>query len=108
MAALTTQNVPVTGLTPSTTAAGGSGDTIAAGENTFLLVKNGSGSSITVTVAVPGTEYGQARPDVGVAVAAGAEALIHIPAEIDDPSDHRIHVSYSATTTVTVAALRLV
>jgi len=105
MAALTTQNVPVTGLAPSYTAAGGSGDTIAPADSTFLHVKNASGGSVTVTVAVPGAEYGQNRPDVGVAVAAGAEGFIAIPRELADPSDHRVHVTYSATTSVTVAAL---
>lgn len=105
MSALATQQIPVTGLAPAYTAAGASGDTVAPGERTVLHVKNGSGSSINVTVAVPGTEYGQARPDPVVAVGAGADKFIYLPDEIADPTDHRVHVTYSATTSVTVAAL---
>lgn len=107
MSALATQPIGVTGLAPTYTAAGAGGDTFTPDENTFLHVKNGSGSSINVTVAVPGAAYGQARPDVVVAVAAGAAAFIFLPKELDDPSDHRVHVTYSAVTTVTVAALRV-
>lgn len=107
MAALATQQIGVTGLAPNYTAAGGSGDTIAPDDRTFLHVKNGSGASVTVTVAVPGQEYGQDRADVQLAVGAGADKFVFIPAEIDDPSDHRVHVTYSATASVTVAALRV-
>lgn len=107
MAALTTQRISITGLAASYASAGGSGDTIAPGDNTVLHVKNGSGGSINVTVAVPGTEYGVNRADPVIAVGAGAEKFIQIPREIADSSDHRIHVTYSATSSVTVAALEL-
>jgi hypothetical protein len=107
MAALATQQLPITGLAPAYSAAGGSGDTVAPGDHVVLHVKNGSGGSINVTVAVPGTEYGQNRPDPVVAVAAGADKFLHLPREIADPTDGRIHVTYSAVTTVTVAALSL-
>jgi hypothetical protein len=105
MAALATQQVPVTGLAPAYSAADVAGDTVAPGDGVVLHVKNGSGASINVTVAVPGTEYGQARPDPVVAVGATSDKFIHLPAEIADSSDHRVHVTYSAVTTVTVAAL---
>lgn len=107
MAALTTQRISITGLAATYAAAGGSGDTIEAADNVFLHVKNGSGASINVTVAVPGTEYGVNRADPVIAVGAGADTFIQIPREIADSSDHRVHVTYSATTTVTVAALGL-
>jgi hypothetical protein len=107
MAALATQTIAITGLAATYSAAGAGGDTVALGDTTVLHVKNGSGSSINVTVAVPGTEYGQARPDVVVAVGAGADKFVAIPREIADSSDHRVHVSYSSVTTVTVAALSL-
>lgn len=107
MAALTTQRISITGLVATYTSAGGSGDTIEAAANVFLHVKNGSGASINVTVAVPGTEYGVNRADAVIAVAAGAETFIEIPRELADSSDHRVHVTYSASSSVTVAALGL-
>lgn len=105
MAALATQQSIVTGLAAAYTAAGVSGDTIAPGDGTVLHVKNANGSSVNVTVAVPGVEYGQNRADVVVAVANAAEKFISIPRELADPADHRIHVTYSAASGVTVAAL---
>ena len=105
MAALTTQTIAVTGTTPNYVAAGASGDTIEASDGVFLHVKNAGAGSVSVTVAVPGTEYGQARPDVVVPVAAGAEGFIFIPAALADSSDERVHVTYSATASVTVAVL---
>ena len=68
----------------------------------MLRVKNGSASSITVTVVVPGSTYGQANPDVPVVVAAGTEAAIGmIPGAL--AVDGVVSVEYTAVTTVTVA-----
>lgn len=106
MSALATQQLKVTGLAVAYGAAAGGGDTVEPDDGIFLHVKNGSGSSINVTVAVPGVEYGQNRPDVVVAVAAGADKMIQIPRELADPTDDRIHVAYSAVTSVTVAAVK--
>lgn len=107
MAALTPTRAKLTGTSASYVAAGASGDTFDPGDNTILLVKNGSGSSITVTVATPGnTEYGQAEPDVTVTVAAGAEQAIGpFPASLADPTDGKVHVTYSSVTTVTILLL---
>jgi hypothetical protein len=53
MAALTVQNIGEAGLEAAYASAGGSGDTIAddGTQRTFLHVKNGGGSDITVTIA---------------------------------------------------------
>ena len=105
MAALTTQQIAVTGVNPTYASASGGGDTVEAGDGIFIHIKNGDSGSHTVTVAVPGTEYGQARPDVTVTVPAGESRFIQIPRSLAD-TDGRIHLSYSAVTSVTIAALR--
>lgn len=110
MAALTIQAVPAAGLALATTAASG-GDTVApSGPNDdrcFLYVNNGGGSSITVSLADPGTTpAGNAGTVTPVSVAAGAFKLIALPPGAINPATGTIAITYSATATVTVAALR--
>ena len=109
MATLTTQAAAIAGTAITMASAGASGDKVDAGEHTGLLVTNGSGSSITVTIAVPGnTKYGVAEPDVTVTVANGATKLIGpFPVDLEDDTDRLVHVSYSATSSVTVAAIEI-
>ena len=78
MAALVTQYLDkASGTVPSFSAAAGGGDTVASSEGVFLVVKNGGGAPITVTVTVPGsTSYGVANPDPTFTVANGAERWI--------------------------------
>lgn len=109
MAVLTYQSPTIAGTTLNAVAASVGGDTIVPSASGFLQVKNGGGASITVTIVVPGnTKYGQAQPDVPVTVAAGATALIGIlPADLADPSNGRVGISYSSVTSVTVAAVQI-
>lgn len=54
-----------------------------------VLVRNGSGSSITVTVVVPGNDaYGNAKPDFTKTVAAGAVTSLGgpFPTDLGDPA----------------------
>lgn len=108
MATLTTQNIDTDGLTPSYVAAAGGGDKMLPGEHDFLHVKNGGGSSVTVTLVTPATvDATLAVGDRAVAVADGAEAMIRVPAELyRDPTDGLASITYSAVTSVTVAAIR--
>jgi hypothetical protein len=107
MALLTPQTAAVTGTVLTMAAASGGGDTIVGGSTTFLLVRNGDASSKTVTVVRPGTTYGTADPDIEVVVTAGNIAIIGpIPSEFADPTDGYVDVTYSAVTSVTVAAVR--
>lgn len=111
MALLSTQTIAATGLTPATTAASGGGDTIApaslSDDRTFLYVNNGSGASITVTVADPGkTPAGNSGTAPAVTVAAGAVSLIPIATGSINATTGLASVTYSAVTTVTVAAVR--
>lgn len=108
MALLAYQQVGITGLNPTYANAGASGDQVVPNPNGFLHVKNGSGASINVTVVVPGTEYGQNRADVVVAVsAAGAKMIGPFPTDLQDASTGQISVTYSSATSVTVAAVRV-
>ena len=81
------------------------GDTFAPNGRSFVTVKNGSGGSINVTVAVPGNDdFGNAKPDLVVAVAAATERDIPINrAEFVDPATNLVTVVCSAVTTVTIA-----
>lgn len=84
-------------------------DTFEWGDDVALFVTNGSGSSINVTVTVPGnTKYAQAQPDVVVAVAAGVSKVIGpFPSDLVDPSDGLVHVAFSSTTSVTAQLLKV-
>lgn len=117
MAELTVQKIDEDGLAVTFTAAGASGDKI---DNTGpnrgaskLMIKNDSAGSVTVTItaqrsSISDAQYGD-RPvsDRTVAVAAGAITIIgpFAPYVFNDASGD-VNVSYSATTSVTVAAIK--
>jgi hypothetical protein len=109
MAALAYQQSQLSGVALLMPAASAGGDTFPVSDRGAFLVKNGSGSSINVTVDVPGnTQYGQAQPDVVVAVAAGATEIIGpFPAGLANATDGVVHVTYSAVTTVTVQPIQI-
>jgi hypothetical protein len=111
MALLTLQPMVAVGLAPTTTAAAGGGDTVALASATdvgsFLQVTNGSGSPITVTLVDPGaTPAGNTTTAPANSVAAGATKLFPLYPSLVNPSTGLINITYSAVTTVTVAAIR--
>jgi hypothetical protein len=106
MATLTAQSVSVTGTDVTMAAASAGGDKVAAG--CVLHVRNGSGSSINVTILTPGNDkYGLARPDIVKAVGAGVQTAFRLDQyDLADPADsYLISITYSAVTTVTVGAV---
>jgi hypothetical protein len=110
MAALTSQPVGMTGAAVTFTAAA-SGDFYIPvdGDRSWLWIKNGSGSSITLGVSVGGTTYGQNNTDISIVIGAGAERMVG-PLVIDlvgSDTLGAILFSYSATASVTVAVARL-
>lgn len=111
MALLSLQQALLRGTVVTLAAAGAGGDTFSLPhEHVGLRVKNGSASSITVTIAVPGnTPYGVANPSVvSTAIAAGAEVLIGpIPLAAVDSSTGLVTVTYSSATSVTVGLVAL-
>lgn len=108
MAIVDTQGVQITGTAPTYSAASAGGDQVRAGADTVLHVKNASAGAITATVVTPGTVAGQAIGDVAVSVPAGGERFIG-PLTRDHfaGSDGLVDITWSATASVTFAALRI-
>lgn len=106
MALLTQQSLAVTGTTATYSAVSAS-DSVTPDSGQLLHVKNGSGASVTVTVVIPGTTWGQANPDIAVTVGAGADKFIPLYPAQADASTGLITVTYSATTSITAALLKV-
>lgn len=114
-----TQPMPLAGLVPvmtAPTASAGNGDIVDVGRN-FLMVLNGSGGSINVTVLTPEKVDSDLNIDERiVAVAAGATKLIPLTSvhykqttvSAGAPADvGRAYVEYSAVASVTRAVVGL-
>ncbi len=98
-----TYTVPVLAGTPPVYATPSSSDTVQVGST--LIVKNGSGSSITVTMVTPGSlPTGDAYPDKAYTVAAAGEAWIPVLAEYRNTSGVAA-VTFSATASVTASSI---
>lgn len=107
MATVDIQPIPVTGVAPTMATASSGGDKVRTGPGIFILVDNGSASSVTVTLATPGTVDGLAISDRTVAVPAGEQRAIAVTGLYRDPSDGLAHITWSATDpALTFAALR--
>jgi hypothetical protein len=110
MAAIAVTSIPYpSGNAPAFVAANAGGDTVVPGDRTRLIVRNGSGASINVTIpAFPATlPHGAAMPALVVAVPAGGEKWIGplSGSQFANPANGLVAVQYSAVTTVTVAAI---
>lgn len=106
MALLTVTKPSLTGVTSNPVPASSGGDTFPNDGFTFLRVKNGGGSSITVTInSQTPCNYGFDH-DMTVTVAAGAEELIGtFPVNRFNDANGYVSVTYSAVTSVTVEAI---
>jgi len=105
--ALTVQEVTLSGLSPTFSAANADGNSFANDGDTFLYVKNGGASSITVTIITPAKEQGVDIEDITVTIAASGEKMIGpFPRRLFNYTDG-VHVDYSAVTSVTVAAIKV-
>lgn len=106
--AITPQTVTSTGLAPAYEPANVAGNSFRMQASRVLHVKNGSGSSVTVTIPTPASVDqlvdGLAVPDRTIAVAAGTDRLIGLStiAAYKQPGGVA-NVDYSAVTSVTVA-----
>ncbi len=111
MATLATQTISRAGLAESLTAAGGAGDAMECGPGMALKVNNGSGSAITVTIAIPAGASGypdSVYTNTQVSVPAGQHRWIG-PIRADqyrDPTTGLATITYSSATTVTVGAFK--
>jgi hypothetical protein len=116
VADLAVTQLALPGVVPTFVAATGGGDTITptAGDSRLLAlwVKNGGGSSITVTVDDPTSGSPGAatafNPDTATTVPNGSERLIPLdPGRFRNPANGQIAITYSGVTTVTVGVVRL-
>lgn len=108
MAVLDVQKISHAGLNPSFSPADAGGDEFANGGRTFLYVKNGGASQITVTIdSVKQCSFGYDH-DLTVDIPAGEERIIGSfdPSRFNN-SSARVAVTYSDVTSVTVAALEV-
>lgn len=102
VATVTRAGVDVVGVEPA-----GGGDTFANTGYEFVEVNNASGSSITVTLDITKTVDGAAVTDPTVTVADGVTKIIGpFPTSLYNDSNSRVKVTCSATTGVTVKALK--
>jgi hypothetical protein len=112
MATLTTQVINRAGAVITAVAAAGGGDAMQCGSTMMLEVINGGGSPITVTLAIPAGA--SAYPNVAytsaaVVVTNGTTRWIGpVVAQLfQDPVTGLCTITYTAVTTVTVAAVQL-
>jgi hypothetical protein len=114
MATLTAQKITDTGTIASMSGADGSGDEFINTGLEFLFVQNAHSGSHTVTVTAQVTnlhhqQFGTVtKKNIVLVVAAGEEAFIgpFKQAAFND-TNHKVQVTYSAVTSLSVAALYL-
>lgn len=108
MALLATQSPSLGGTVRSYVAASAGGDTMVPDDRAYLSVKNGGGSSITVTITAQTPCNHGSLHDGGGSVAAGAERMFGpiSPSRFARSSDGLAAITYSGVTSVTVAAIK--
>jgi hypothetical protein len=108
MATVSVESAVTAGLAATYNAADAAGsDKFAPGDGVVLHVKNASAASINATLVTPGTVDGLAVADRVVAVPASGERFILCPAHLyRNPSDGLATAQWSATASVTFAAVR--
>lgn len=95
-------NITGTAITYSTPT---TSETFVPGNNVYYHVKTG-GTAITTTVVVPGSVYGQARPDVAISIGTSTDRIIGpLVPDLADPATGLVTITHSVTTSVTAAAL---
>jgi hypothetical protein len=107
MALLNAQPVSPAGSAVTYAAAAGGGDTFRpADDRALLLVVNGGGSPITVTIPSFASVSGLVTPARTVSVPAGATRAIPLLKRLyANPANGLIDIGYSGVTSVTVAVI---
>src|SRR5687768_15002057 len=110
MANLALTPVPVDGgladLAAVAVAAAGGGDSAPCGPGRALVVINGGGASVTVTVASPGTVSGLDVENPAVVVSAGDTGILPLPRLLAG-ANGRAAITYSGVTSVSVAVVEV-
>jgi hypothetical protein len=112
VATLTTQTINRAGVVITPVAAAGGGDAMACGSGMMLQVVNGGGSPITVTLNIPAArtyEPNVAITSPAISVTNGTTKWIGPvdAATFADTTTGLLSITYSAVTSVTVAAVLL-
>lgn len=106
MATLAVQSSAQDGTALTLNSVAGGGDQFLNDGDTIMIVTNGSGGSLTVTLPPGGTPGGLTLSDVTGTVADGAtEAFGPFPPSLYNDSSGYVQVTWSATTSVTAAIL---
>lgn len=109
MATLAVQASSPSGITPDYNAAGAGGDEFVNDGSTKILVKNGGGVSINVTVDSQGPCNQGFDHDLVVAVGAGAEKEIGpFDRSRFNDANGKVQLTYSGITTVTISVVSVV
>lgn len=109
MATLTSQDITRTGLDIAGVAASGGGDQWTNYGSQALVVRNGGGSSITVTLQIQATVDGQTVNNPTVTVPAGVTKVIGpFPLNVYNDGASVAKVTYSSVTSVFVAVIKAV
>lgn len=108
MAALVPQTTAVVGTNLTLSAATATtGDTVPT--QSKVIVRNGSGGAINVTIVTPGNDqYGNARPDIVTAMASGAMYAFGgpFPLDLGDPAaSNLVTIICSVVTSVTLTVM---
>lgn len=108
MATRAPEQIALAGKVATYHPASAGGDKFNPGDNVVLHIKNASAGEITGTAVTPNTVVGQAIADVAMAVAAAGEEFFGpFPVEHFAGSDGLVAVTWSGTTSVTFAVLRV-
>ncbi len=103
MALLATQQVNLSGITPTFAAAAAGGDKFTPGDTTIIELINGSGAAITVTVDSKVNSNQGTDVNPTATVAAGARHKIGpFPAQRFGGNDGQGDITYSGVTSLTV------
>lgn len=109
MALLTKNSVGSAGLRIDNAfvSANSGGDTAPTGSGVFLVVKNGAGSSVTVTLAYPGKYDGDQTVSgrTFTVAATSGESVIPLRDIYRDPTTGVASITYSSATSVTVCVV---
>lgn len=108
MAVLTVEKPTTSGVASTLVAASAGGDSFANDGRVILRVQNGGASSITVTATATGQCNQGALHNATGSVSAGAtNDFGPFPASQFNDGSGNVNVTYSAVTSVTVAAIRI-
>ena len=107
MALLSAQVPGPAGAAPTYTAVSASDQVPNSGGRTVVIVRNASGASINVTIVGTGKIEDLTVANRVIAVPAGQDRLISLPAALYNDADGRVTLNFSATASVTIAVLNL-